>query len=148
MAQDSTIINISMDRYISQMVENYEMNEGNKQSTSMMVSPHPQFVSGDSDKLDEADASLCRSIIGTLLFAANCYIYHICFTVGLLNRFIQTPEKNHLTAAKIIFRDLNSYSCSITHDAASIFIYVGCSDSDWPGDISKRKSVGEYMFSY
>ena len=64
----------------------------------MMVSPYPQLLSGESDKLDEADASLYRSIIGILLFAANCLRYDICIAVALLSRFLQTPEKNHLIA--------------------------------------------------
>ena len=68
----------------------------------MMVSPYSQLISGESDKLDEADAGLYTSIIGTVLFAANCLRYDICFAVRFLSRFLQTPEKNHLIAAKRI----------------------------------------------
>ena len=144
--QDATTIKVSMDSYISLMVKNFKMEESHKQSTPMMVSPYPQLVSGESDKLDEADASLYRSIIGTLLFAANCLRYDICFAVGLLSRFLQTPGKNHLSAAKRIHRYLSSNSLSITYGAASKVTFVGYSDSDWAGDISDRKSVGGYMF--
>ena len=142
--QDATTIKVSMDSYISMMVKNFKMEESHKQSTPMMVSPYPQLVSGESDKLDEADASLYRSIIGTLLFAASCLRYDICLAVGLLSRFVQTPEKNHLSAAKRILRYLKFNSLSITYGAASKVIFVGYSDSDWAGDIADRKSVGGY----
>ena len=114
-----------MDSYISLMVKNFKMEESHNQSTRVTVGPYPQLVSGEGDKLDEADASLYRSIIGTLLFAANCLRYDICFAVGLLSRILQTPERNHISAAKRIFRYLNNNSLSITYGAASKVTFVG-----------------------
>ena len=60
-----------MDSYISLMVKNFIKEESQKQSTPMMVSPYPQLVSGESDKVDEGDTSLYRSVIGTIRYAAN-----------------------------------------------------------------------------
>ena len=144
--QDATTIKVSMDSYISLMGNNFEMEESQKQSTPMMVSLYPQLVSGESDKLDETDAILYRSIIGTVLFAANCLRDVICFAVGLFSRFIQTPEKNHLSSARRILPYLIWNLLYITYGAASKVTFVGYSDSDWAGDISDRKSVGGYMF--
>ena len=69
--QEATTIKVSMDSDISLMVNNFIIEESHKQSTPMMVSPYPQLVSGESDKVDEGDTSLYRSVIGTIRYAAN-----------------------------------------------------------------------------
>ena len=145
-AQDATSIKLSMDSYIAQMVRNFKMEDSHTQSTPMMVNPYNQMVSDASDKLDEVEASLYRSIIGTLLFAANCLRFDICFAVGLLSRFLQNPEKNHLSAANRSLRYLNSNPLTINYDSSTNVNFAGYSDSDWAGDIADRKSVGGYMF--
>ena len=98
--QASTPINVFMDSYISQIVKIINKEKSHKQTTPIMDSPYVQLLSCENDKLDEADASFYRSIIGTIVFAAYCLKYDICFAVGLLSHFLQTHEKNHLSAAK------------------------------------------------
>lgn len=112
----------------------------------MMVCLYPQLMSSESDKFDEDDASFYRTIIGFLLFAASCLRYDICFALGWLICFLQTPGGIIPALLNKFSITQNLNSLSITYGTASESTFVGISDSDLSGDISDRKSVSGNLF--
>ena len=138
---------ISMDTYIKDMIGVCGLEGCHKEVTPMMLNPYKLVVVDPGEELDEEDATRFRSIIGMLLFAANCLRYDICFAVGLLSRFLSKPHRIHLSCAKRVLRYLSGTPLHISYGANDSVVLAGYTDSDWAGDVGDRKSIGGYMFT-
>ena len=139
-------ITVSMATYIKDMLANTGLAECHRETTPMMLNPYKLVVEEPGEELDQKESSSYRSIIGMLLFAANCLRYDISFAVGLLSRFLSKPHRIHLSCAKRILRYLSGTPLSVHYGAAPSVTLAGYTDSDWAGDVGDRKSIGGYMF--
>lgn len=68
----------------------------NKQVYTPLVDIGPLF---DSSSPLVQNATVYRSIVGQLLFAANAARPDIAYAVSVLSRFLQNPRNNHMSAA-------------------------------------------------
>ena len=137
---------VSMATYVKDMLTATGLAECHRETTPMMLNPYKLVVDEPGEELDDKEASTYRSIIGMLLFAANCLRYDISFAVGLLSRFLSKPHRIHLSCAKRILRYLSGNPLAVHYGAAPSVTLAGYTDSDWAGDVGDRKSIGGYMF--
>ena len=97
----------------------------------------------DSRKLDGEKANMAKvpyaSTIGSLMYAMVCTRPNITHDVGVINRFVSEPGKEHWNVVKWIMRYLRG-----TMDLRLCFgidepTLVGYTDADMAGDIDSRK---------
>ncbi len=90
---------------------------------------------------------------GSLMYAMVCTRPDIAQVVGVLSRFMANPGRIHWDAVKRVFRYLrgtSNYSiCYHGNSSGSQHLVCihGFMDSDWVGDIDRRRSTGAYVFT-
>jgi len=145
--QDSSAITLGQAKYIQTIIKRFRMEDANPAPTplhdKMTLKTEPQ---GET----EVDAGHSdQSIVGSLSYAATATRSDIAFAVSALSRYSSRPFTSYLTAAKRVLQYLKG-----TADLKLVFPRIpvtpspilGFTDSDFAGDINRRKSQGGYVF--
>jgi len=144
--QDSGAITLRQAKYIHTIVKRFRMEDANPAPTplhdKMTLETEPQ---GEID----VDTGHYQSIVGSLSYAATASHPDIAFAVSALSRYTSRPFMLHLTAAKQVLQYLKG-----TTDLKLVFPHIsitpspilGFTDSNFAGDINRRKSQGGYVF--
>ena len=99
------------------------------------------------DGSKKSDASLYRSLVGSLLYLTSTRP-NIIFDASLLSRYMQSPTLNHMGAAKKVLRYLQgTLDYEILYQPMKDSKLVGFSDSDWAGCLDDIRSTSSYVFS-
>lgn len=96
---------------------------------------------------DPVDATLYRSVIGSLRYLVNSRP-DIAYVVGIASRFMEAPGTQHWALVKQILRYVRgtiSYGC-VYRAGSGEPVVVGFSDSDHAGDVDERKSTTGTLF--
>ncbi|XP_034203785.1 secreted RxLR effector protein 161-like [Prunus dulcis] len=99
-----------------------------------------------NDEVPRADASMYRSIVGSLIYLSNTRP-DIVHAVSVVSRFMNDPSNHHFAAVKRILRYVQGtkgYGIKYTQEKESIL--VGLTDSDWAGAIDDRRSTSGHVF--
>ncbi|VVT58406.1 uncharacterized protein SAPINGB_P006190 [Magnusiomyces paraingens] len=136
-------ITVDVSRYIFDMLEEFGM-----QNCSSVKTPLPTRDLSDFSESDSAtDASMYRSIIGKLIYAANCARPDLAVAVSFLCRYMQSPKSIHMEAAKHTLRYLKGTAeLGLEYRAQKVYKLVGYSDADYAQDKQDRKSFTGYVF--
>jgi len=87
-----------------------------------------------------------RALVGSLLYLTITRP-NISFSVGLVSRFMQSPRKPHLEAAKKILKYVNStLDMSLFFEKKITSSLVGFTDADFREDLDDRRSTSGYVF--
>lgn len=88
-----------------------------------------------------------QSMIGSLLYLANCTRPDLAQPVGMLARFMSNPSDDHMSAAKQVLRYLaDTTTLGIIYKKSDPESITGYCDADYVGDMDKRKSTSGYVF--
>ena len=88
----------------------------------------------------------CASAIGSLMYVMVCIRPNIAHTVGVVNRFMSRPGKQHWEAVKWILRYLKgSLDTCLCFIGASLKLQ-GYVNADFAGNIDSRKSTTGFVF--
>ena len=87
------------------------------------------------------------SAVGSLMFAMICTRPDIAQTVGAVSRHMANPGIEHWNAVKRILRYIRGTSDAALCYGGSEFTVRGYVDSDFAGDLDKRKSTTGYVFT-
>jgi len=99
------------------------------------------------DGTGSVNASYFRSLVGGLNYLSHTRP-DIAFSVSLISRFMHSPSKQHLGAAKRILRYVaGTISYGIWYSKVSDFRLIGFTDSDWAGNLENRRSTSGSVFS-
>ena len=105
------------------------------------------FCPSNKVENDYMSCVLYASVVGSLMYAMVCTRIDISQAVGVVSRYMENPGKEHWVAVKWVIQDLRGTSnCCITFDGCSDEVY-GYVDSDFAGDLDKRKSTSGYVFT-
>ncbi|MCI34368.1 copia-type polyprotein, partial [Trifolium medium] len=89
-----------------------------------------------------------KLMIGSLRYLCNSRP-DICYAVGAISRFMNSPKKSHLIAAKRVLRYVKGtikYGLLFpTHSGEAQMELIGYTDSDWCGDKVDRRSTSGYV---
>lgn len=102
-------ISLDQENYTLRMLEEFEMNNSNGNSTPMA----PNFDAEDShsqQSLDEKNPKMFRRIISRAMYLATGTRPDISFTVTRISQHLATPTDEHLKAAKHLLRYLKTTS--------------------------------------
>ncbi|GKF04813.1 hypothetical protein Tco_0035481 [Tanacetum coccineum] len=100
-----------------------------------------------NDGTRKAHGKFFRSLVGGLN-----YLIHtrpdIAFPVSYVSRYMQSPTKQHLGAAKRILHYISgTKNFGIWYTNVPNFMLIGFTDSDWAGCLDTRKSTSGNLFS-
>jgi hypothetical protein len=97
---------------------------------------------------------LYSNVVGNLIYAMICIKPVLAHDVSVVSRFMHNPGKEHWNAVKWILRYLkgtSNFGLLFDKDSVKeidIMGYVeGFDDSDFAGDLDKRRSISGYVFS-
>ena len=87
------------------------------------------------------------SAIGSLMYAMVCSRPDLSHALSVVSRFMANPGKEHWKAVQWIFRYLRGTSSDCMQFGKSRDGLVGYVDSDYAGDLDKRRSLTGYVFT-
>jgi hypothetical protein len=97
-------------------------------------------------KVGNVDPTYFKSLVGSLRYL-TCTRPDILYGVGLISRYMETPDQSHLNAAKRILRYIKgTINEGMFYTSSTNFNLVGYSDSDWGRDLDERKSTTGFVF--
>lgn len=118
------------------------------------LAPHFKLsatLSPSSDKDREYMAQVpYASLIGSLMYAMVCTRPDISQAVSMVSRYMHDPGKTHWQAAKWILRYIlgtTDHGLKFERSDVSDSLVVGYVDSDYAGDLDKRRSTTGYVFT-
>ncbi|XP_060203042.1 secreted RxLR effector protein 161-like [Lycium barbarum] len=97
-----------------------------------------------------------RTLRGCLLSRMQCWYVMVCtrpdlaFAVSMVSRYMHNPRKDHWNAVKWILRCVKgSIDIGLVFDRAKASSYdvVRFLDSNYGGDLDRRRSISGYIFS-
>jgi len=143
--QEKDKITLSQSAYAAKI-----LTAGGMQGCNPCIVPmEPRFKLSKVSSAPAADATLYRSIVGSLRYLTHTRP-DISFAVGYVSRFMEAPTAEHLAAVKRILRYLAgtlSYGLQYKKEEEKKNMkLVGYTDSDMAGDIDTRKSTSGCIF--
>ena len=87
------------------------------------------------------------SVVGSLMYVMVCSRPNLAYTVSAVNRYMAKPCKEHWKAVKWIMRYLRGSSSVCLQFGRTRDGIAGYVDSDYAGDLDKRRSLIGYVFT-
>ncbi|KAG9453140.1 hypothetical protein H6P81_006044 [Aristolochia fimbriata] len=87
------------------------------------------------------------SAVSSLMYAMVCTRPDICHAVSVVSRYMSNPGREHWQAVKWILRYLRGTSSTCLAFKKDDFSFVGYVDSDYAGDLDRRRSITGYVFT-
>jgi hypothetical protein len=131
---------LSQQHYIRDILQ-----KGNMLDAKPVCTPMATSNSLISESTLSCDASLYRSIIGSLHYLSITRP-DVAFAVNKLSQHMQAPTSNNMQALKRVLRYLkHTLSHGLHLVRATILPLTAFCDADWGGDTTDRKSTGAYI---
>ncbi|KAJ6995884.1 hypothetical protein NC653_012686 [Populus alba x Populus x berolinensis] len=88
------------------------------------------------------------SAVGSLMYVMVCTMLDIAHAVGVVNRFLSNPGKEHWSTVKWILRYLKGTSSFSLCFGNNKLVFDGYTDVDMTGDVDFRKSISRYLMKF
>ncbi len=113
---------------------------------SIPLEQNVKFNADEGDLVE--DTTMYRRIVGSLIYMTITRP-NLNYAVGVVNQFMQTPQKPHLHAVRGILRYIKyTLHCGIFYETKSQLQVHGYTDVDWAGNVSDRRSTNGFLFSF
>jgi hypothetical protein len=104
-------------------------------------------LSADEGDLVE-DTTMYKRIVGSLIYMTITWP-DLSYAVGVVNQFMQTPQKPHLDAVRRTLKYIKHIlQCGIFYEAKNQVQVHGYIDADWADNVFDRRSTNGFMFSF
>ena len=87
------------------------------------------------------------SVVGSLMYAMVCSCLDLAYVVSAVRRYMAKPSKEHWKAIQWIMRYLSGSISVCLQFGRTKDDVVGYVDSDYIGDLDKRRSLTRYVFT-
>ena len=90
------------------------------------------------------------SVVGSLMYAMVCTRPGLSHAVIVISRHMHNPEKDHWESVKWILRYVKGTvdkGLVFDRNKASTCDVIGFVDSDYAGDLDRRRSISGYIFT-
>src|SRR5436190_17999813 len=144
-------VKLSQRAYIEKVLQRFNMSES--KPVTIPFAAHFK-LSSDLSPITEEEAEHMSSVpylsaVGSIMYAMVCTRPDISHAVSVVSRYMACPVRQHWEAVKWILRYLQG-----TTDMGLIFdkekmenSIIGFVDSDYAGDLDKKRSLTGYLFT-
>ncbi|VVA40018.1 PREDICTED: Retrovirus-related, partial [Prunus dulcis] len=146
-------ISLCQKQYLKKVLQRFGMNENSK-PVSTPLAPHFKLSASMSPKTGEESHYMAQipyaSAVGSLMYAMVCTRPDISQAVSIVSRYMHNPGKGHWQAVKWILRYILGtvdVGLLFQHDKVTGQCVVGYVDSDYAGDLDKRRSTTGFVFT-
>lgn len=144
---------LTQKQYLKKVLQRFGMHEDTK-PVSTPLTPHLKLSSRLSPTTDEEREYMAKvpyaNAVGSLMYAMVCTRPDISQAVSVVSRYMHDPGKGHWQAVKWILRYLQktiNVGLAFERDEPLGQCVVGYCDSDYAGDLDKRRSTTGYLFT-
>ena len=144
---------LSQKSYIEKVLERFGMQEAKPVQTPL--ASHFRLSALDSPQSEEDKKAMSQvpycNAVGSLMYAMVCTRPDIVQAVSVVSRYMANPGRLHWRAVKWILRYLKGTTgMGLVFDGVSTSgtLVVGFVDSDYAGDLDKRRSLTGYLFRF
>ncbi|KAF2308279.1 hypothetical protein GH714_039892 [Hevea brasiliensis] len=144
-------IEITRDRSVGKVLKRFNMNNAKPVTSSFAA--HFKLSADMSPKTNKEMEHMFNvpysSAVSSIMYAIVCTQLDISHAVSVVSRYIACPGKEHWHTVKWILSNLKgTIYVSLTFDRAKMSdSVVGYVDSDFAGDLDKRRSLTGYLFT-
>ena len=115
-------------------------------SCNPVSTPVENGVEVRKSKVENFDPTYFKSLVKSLRYL-TCTRPNILYGVGLISRYMETPDQSHLNTAKRILRYIKgTINEGMFYTSSNTFNLVGYSDSDWGRDLDEKKGTTRFVF--
>lgn len=140
---DDGSVTLCQRRYIDDILRRFGMEECKPVASPVDISMKMFKFGPDSAATDAP----YREAVGALMHLMCATRPDIAFVVGMVARFMESPQDVHWTAVKHILRYLQGTKTHGIRFKSSDSVNFECySNADWSGDAADRKSTSGYVF--
>ncbi|XP_027190520.1 secreted RxLR effector protein 161-like [Cicer arietinum] len=132
-------------KYAREILRRFNMADCNPASIPMEINAKLEIEI--EEKL--VDSTLFKQVVGSLRYSCNTRP-DICYSLGVVSRFMERPKHSHWLALKRIMRYIQGtighgimFAIDLKHENKDV---VGYLDSDWCGDKNDRRSTSRHVF--
>jgi hypothetical protein len=145
----SGLLFLSQHDYINKVLHRFNMPDAKKFTTP--IAPHFKLSSTQCPVTNEDIEYMSRvpysSAAGSLMCALVCSRPDLSYAMSLVSQYMANPGKEHWKAVQWIFRYLHGTSKACLKFGRTGKRLVGYVDSDYAGDLDKRRSLISYVFT-
>ena len=144
---------LSQKKYLTRVLYSFQMLNSKPVVTPLTAHfrlSNLQSPKTSEEKLEMEDVPYANAV-GCLMYAMVLTRPDISHAVSVVSRYMATPRKEHWKAVKWIMRYLSgTLSCGLVYgkNKGSCEGLLGFVDSDYAGDLDKRRSLTCYMFLF
>jgi len=147
-------VSLSQKQYLKKVLQQFGMTEQTKPVSTPLAS-HFKLSAQLSPSTDAEREYMLQvpysNAVGSLMYAMVCTRPDISHAVGIVSRYMHNPGKGHWQAVKWILRYIQK-----TVDVGLLFErddtlgqgVIGYVDSNYAGDLDKRRSTTGYVFAF
>jgi len=150
-SREDGVVHLSQKRYIERVLERFNMHTCKPVSTPL--APHFKLselqMPQSEDEVEHMSKIPYASAVGSIMYAMVCTRPDIAQSVSVVSRYMSSPGKRHWEAVKWILRYLKGASgvgLTFRKSGGGISI-LGYVDSDYAGDLDRRRSTTGYIFT-
>ena len=143
---------LSQQRYIKKVLDRFNMNDCKPVSTPLAA--HFKLSSNLCPDTKEDMEYMSHvpyvNAIGSLMYVMICIRPDLAYAVSMVSRYMHNPGKKHWSIVKWIFRYLKGTShVGLVFDKKLVATdnVIGYVDSDYAGDLDRRRSLSGYIFT-
>ncbi|KAH9725713.1 hypothetical protein KPL70_007982 [Citrus sinensis] len=140
---------LSQKNYLKKILRRFNMQDCKSISIPLPVNFKLSSSMCPSNEVERKEMSRVpyASAVGSLMFAMICTRSDIAQAVGAVSRYMANPGGEHWIAVKRIMRYIRGTSDVALCYGGSEFTVRGYVDSNFAGDLDKRKSTTGYVFT-
>lgn len=143
------VLKLSQSRYIKKILQVFRMEEA--KSVSTPIGAQFKLVAleeGEQGSASSDDEFPYANAVGSIMYAMVSTRPDLAFGVGLVSRFMSNPSREHWQAVQWILRYLvGAQDVGLVFKKnTDKFRVKGYSDSDFGGDLIRRRSTTGYVF--
>ncbi|KAK3128943.1 hypothetical protein QOZ80_6BG0468570 [Eleusine coracana subsp. coracana] len=140
---------LSQKGYIEKVLRRFNMH--NAKPVSTPLAPHFRLSSALCPESDYDIEYMSRvpytSAVGSLMYAMVCSRPDLSYALSVVSRYMSNPGREHWKAVQWILRYMRGTSSACLQFGKSGDGIVGYVDSDYAGDLDRRRSLIGYVFT-
>jgi hypothetical protein len=146
------LVTLSQAKFARDVLSRFEMTNCKPADTPMDAGCKLSLAMAPANKMeaDYMQSVPYRAVIGSIMYLMVCTRPDLAASIGSLSQYLSNPGPQHWVAAKRVLRYLAgtiNMELRLGGSTGGGLTLLGYADSDWAGDLDRRRSTSGYTFS-